>query len=294
MDNIQRDPEELLRTWIYFAVSSVVLLLSLIFVGNNILFIMLAMLSAITTAVSGIKLLFINNVSKFLLGPKYVSDISVAKKARNVNLEHFSGLFLRTGFVIAITTMILAFNWKASDKNRGKLGDATLPDDIEIEPPQTVQKPPPPPPPVVEIIEVEPDEVLEDPPDLPDSESDEDTKVDLPEPPPDEPSEPDFFIIVEDMPEFPGGEQKYLEFVQNNYRHPKIASENGIDGVIYFNFIVSPTGAITKVTILKGICEPCDKEALRVVRSMPKWKPGKQRGKPVKVQASGRIRVTLN
>ena len=104
----------------------------------------------------------------------------------------------------------------------------------------------------------------------------------------------DSYELIEINPVFPGGEMAYIRFIQENYHHPKIASQNGVDGTIYFSFIVDPMGNIMQVKILKGICKPCDEEAIRVVRSMPRWTPGTQGGKKVKVEASGRIRVTLN
>ncbi|MCH8902420.1 MAG: energy transducer TonB [Bacteroidetes bacterium] len=103
-----------------------------------------------------------------------------------------------------------------------------------------------------------------------------------------------YFIIVEKMPEFPGGEEAYLEYVQRNYNHPTIASLNSIEGVISFNFILDTLGNVGNVKILKGLCKPCDQEAKRVVRSMPRWKPGTQRDKPVRVQISGKIRIIIN
>ncbi|MCH8903202.1 MAG: energy transducer TonB [Bacteroidetes bacterium] len=96
------------------------------------------------------------------------------------------------------------------------------------------------------------------------------------------------FIVVEDMPEFPGGDEKYVEFIQSNYKH----TGECVEGSIYFNFIVLPDGGITNIKILKGVCKSCDEEAVRVIKSMPKWKPGYQRGRAVTVQVSGRIKVT--
>ena len=96
--------------------------------------------------------------------------------------------------------------------------------------------------------------------------------------------EQEIFKIVEEMPSFPGGEQKLMEFVGKNIKYPQIARETGIQGRVFVNFVVEPDGSVSNVSVLRGIGGGCDEEAMRVVKSMPKWKPGKQRGKAVRVQ----------
>ena len=96
--------------------------------------------------------------------------------------------------------------------------------------------------------------------------------------------EQEIFKIVEEMPSFPGGEQKLMEFVAKNVKYPQIARETGIQGRVFVNFVVEPDGSVSHVSVLRGIGGGCDEEAMRVVKSMPKWKPGKQRGKAVRVQ----------
>ena len=92
------------------------------------------------------------------------------------------------------------------------------------------------------------------------------------------------FIIVEDMPEFPGGENALRKFLAENYRYPEDAIENNIEGKIFVTFVVRSSGKINDIKVLKGLCTSCDEEAIRVINSMPKWKPGHQRGKAVSVQ----------
>lgn len=95
--------------------------------------------------------------------------------------------------------------------------------------------------------------------------------------------EQEIFKIVEEMPAFPGGEAKLMEYVAKNVKYPQIARETGVQGRVYVNFVVEPDGSVSNVSVLRGIGGGCDEEAIRVVKSMPKWKPGKQRGKAVRV-----------
>ena len=88
---------------------------------------------------------------------------------------------------------------------------------------------------------------------------------------------------AEIMPEFPGGEQAMMDFVAKNVTYPKEAMEKEISGRVLVGFIVEKDGSITETEVVKGIGGGCDEEALRVVKAMPKWKPGKQEGKPVRV-----------
>ena len=91
------------------------------------------------------------------------------------------------------------------------------------------------------------------------------------------------FTIVEDMPKFPGGEQEMMKFIGSNLKYPVVAQEAGIQGRVVIRFIVSTEGDIEDVEVVRGIDPSCDREAMRVVKSMPKWTPGKQNGKAVPV-----------
>jgi protein TonB len=93
--------------------------------------------------------------------------------------------------------------------------------------------------------------------------------------------EPLFF--VEQMPEFIGGDDALMAFLQKNIKYPAKALKNNIQGVVMINFVVHTDGSIRKVNVTKGIGGGCDEEALRVVKKMPKWKPGRQGGKNVPV-----------
>jgi len=90
---------------------------------------------------------------------------------------------------------------------------------------------------------------------------------------------------VEDMPQFQGGgKEKFREYIQQNLNYPPIAAENGISGRVFVQFAVNAKGEVVDVVVVRGRDPALDKEAKRVVQSSPKWSPGKQRGRPVKVQ----------
>lgn len=108
-----------------------------------------------------------------------------------------------------------------------------------------------------------------------------------------ETAETEVFVIVEQAPEFPGGEKKRLEFLKENLNYPEEAQKAGFQGTVYITFVVEKDGKISDVRVLRGIGAGCDEEALRVIRLMPKWKPGTQRGKPVRVQMNLPITFSL-
>ena len=94
----------------------------------------------------------------------------------------------------------------------------------------------------------------------------------------------ELFVLVEDEPVFPGGMDAMYKFLQDNVQYPQLALENGIEGRVYVTFVVEEDGSITTPRLLRDIGGGCGQEAIRVVKMMPKWKPGKLQGKPVRVQ----------
>ena len=92
------------------------------------------------------------------------------------------------------------------------------------------------------------------------------------------------FTVVETMPQFPGGDAALLQFLAKSIKYPVIAQENGIQGRVICAFVVNRDGSIVDAEVLRGVDPSLDKEALRVINTMPKWSPGKQRGKPVRVK----------
>jgi protein TonB len=110
--------------------------------------------------------------------------------------------------------------------------------------------------------------------------------------PPAAPPEP--FLLVEEMPQFPGGDEALLKFLSQNLHYPAEAKETNITGTVYIYFVVEPDGSISSLKVKRGIGAGCDEEALRVVRLMPVWSPGKQRGMPVRVQFTLPVKFTLH
>ena len=91
------------------------------------------------------------------------------------------------------------------------------------------------------------------------------------------------YQIVEEMPQFPGGDQAMMDFMAKNVVYPQEAKDKGIAGRVFVSFVVEKDGSIDEVKVMRGIGGGCDEEAVRVVKSMPKWKPGKMKGEPVRV-----------
>src|SRR5690606_1784840 len=106
----------------------------------------------------------------------------------------------------------------------------------------------------------------------------------------DAPPPPKIFTYVSQMPEFPGNVNEYF---YKNLRYPDFARENNIQGKVILRFVVSEDGSISDVQVQRGIGGGCDEEAIRVLKKMPKWKPGKQNGVPVKVYYSVPISFKL-
>src|SRR6218665_1543488 len=92
------------------------------------------------------------------------------------------------------------------------------------------------------------------------------------------------FFIVADHPEFPGGPAALTEYLKTNVQYPSSARQNRIEGKVMTQFVVSLTGEVTDVKISRGLSDDCDREAVRLIKAMPKWKPGRQDGHPVNVQ----------
>ena len=213
------------------------------------------------------------------------------KENSKVSLENKKSMFFQIGLAVTLLAILIAFEWKSYDKSNYNLGDLNL-DDMEEEIiPITRQevKPPPPPPPPPEIIEIVEDEVeIEKELEIEETETDEDEIIEIEE------DDEEFIMVVENMPEFPGGDLGLMKFIQKNVRYPAIAKEYNITGKVYVSFIVDKQGNVTNVKIVRGVDKNLDAEAKRVVSSLPKYKPGKQRGKPVRVMFTIPINFTLN
>ena len=215
------------------------------------------------------------------------------KKNPEISLEKKKGLFFQIGLVVTLVIVLGAFEWKSYEKVDYNLGQLNL-DDLEEEiipiTRQEITPPPPPPPPPEVIVIVEDIVEIVDEAKIETTESDEKVAVIEIE----EESDEEFFMVVENMPEFPGGDAGLMKYIQKNVKYPPIAKEYNITGKVYVSFIVDKSGSVTDVKIVRGVDKSLDAEAVRVVKSLPKYKPGKQRGKAVRVMFTIPINFTLN
>ena len=212
------------------------------------------------------------------------------KKSPKANLENKKLMFTQIGLIISLLIAWLAFEHKSYDKreidpsllNREVVVDEEM---VEITK-QEEQKPQP-----VEVPKQTTQlEIVQDDVETEDIEINADVEQNevieeyvAPEVVEEEVVEQEIFQIVEEMPSYPGGEKALLEYVAKNIKYPQIARETGIQGRVFVGFVVEPDGSVSNVKILRGIGGGCDEEAMRVIKSLPKWKPGKQRGKAVRV-----------
>lgn len=225
------------------------------------------------------------------------------KKSPKADLENKRSIFVQIGLVVSLA--ICLYGFEATDKvdqvdSLGSMTGQTVEEEIipitrqdEVKPP-----PPPPPPKVVDILEIVDDKTeIEDELEIEDTEATDQTAItavmqvasvkEVEE-------ENPVFFIVEEMPEFPGGDAALRAYIAQSVKYPQIAQENGIQGKVYVNFVVGKDGSISNVKIARGVDPSLDKEAIRVVTALPKWKPGKQGGKPVRVSYTVPINFVLN
>ena len=223
-----------------------------------------------------------------------------SKKTEKADLENKKAIFFQIGLVVVLGLTLLAFEWKTYDKKIVETGTRQAAEVMEEIVMQTQQNTPPPPPPppqqqttVLEIVEN--DKVIENEVNI-NAEADEKTVVEEYKAPvveEKEVEEAEIFTVVEESPGFPGGDEARIKFLQENIKYPTMARESGIQGTVYVTFVVEKGGNVTDVKILRGIGGGCDEEAIRVIKAMPKWNAGKQRGKPVRVQFNMPIKFTL-
>lgn len=218
-----------------------------------------------------------------------------AKKSPEADLEKRKGSFMLIGLLTALAVTLVAFEWTTFEKVVGELGkfqDEQL--EEEIIPASATPPPPPPPPPApAEMIEIVDDKIEVPETKAVDTESTAETTFEAPPQRQEEEEDDTIFTIVEDQPQFPGGDKALYAFLGKNMKYPAMAQDANIQGTVYVTFEVDKDGQIKDVKVLRGIGGGCDEEAIRVVKSMPKWTPGKQRGKPVRVQYNLPVKFTL-
>jgi protein TonB len=225
------------------------------------------------------------------------------KKSPKADLENKRNIFVQLGLVVALA--ICLYGFEATNKvsqvdSLGSMSDQTVEEEIiPITRQDQVPPPPPPPPPkVVDMLVIVDDNTdIQDELEIEDSEATDKTAItavmQVAAPKEEENEDTPVFFIVEEMPEFPGGQLALRNFIAQSVKYPVIAQENGIQGKVFVNFVVAKDGTITNAKIFRGVDPSLDKEALRVVNSLPKWKPGKQGGKAVRVSYTVPINFVL-
>lgn len=218
------------------------------------------------------------------------------KKYPQADVNNYTTVLFTLGLVLALGLVFSAFKYGIRDKVITMNLDTGIFEDEEPPPPPTFREPPPPPPPPPpEIVVVEDEEIIEDEPEFEVPEIEENDVVEIPEPEPEEDlNENEIFKIVEDQPEFPGGQNALMQYLAK-ITYPPIAKENDIEGTVYIQFVVEKDGSVSNVTVARSSKDQMlDNAAVSHVKKMPKWTPGKQRGKPVRVQFVVPIRFKLN
>lgn len=213
------------------------------------------------------------------------------KKAPKANLESKKPTWLLVGYVIVLAFMFVAFEWTRDVRidTRGAIIENVFEQDMEMPITNQPELAPPPPPPVTPINDIL--TIIDDESELEETilatteETGEDVEIKhIPVAIEEElPVEDEIFEVVEDKPEFSdGGAAGLMRYLSTNIKYPTIPQENGVQGKVTVQFVVNKDGSIVDVKVLRGVDPYLDKEAVRVISSMPRWKPGKQRGVPVR------------
>lgn len=215
------------------------------------------------------------------------------KKSPKADLEGKKTTWLLVGYVFILSIVFVAFEWSERDKvidTDTGIADVFVEEEM-VPITEQEQKPEPPPPDAPKVEEVL--EIVKNDTEIEEStiQTTEETgkAVEVKHVAPivvkeEEPEEQTIFQVVEKMPEFPGGIAECLKFLSKNIKYPIISQENGVQGRVIVQFVVNKDGSIVDPVVVRSVDPYLDKEALRVIKMMPKWKPGQQRGKPVRVK----------
>ena len=217
------------------------------------------------------------------------------KKSPKASLENKRLLFTEIGFVLALLGVLFAFNYSSKEKQVATLEEETAVVEVEDRIPSTQETPPPPEaapkiPVLSDQIDVVDDNIKVDDNMFQNLEDDSNSGVEIMDyiecAPAEETVEEEAipFQLVEEKPSFKGGDaNEFSKWVNSKLVYPEIDKENGVQGRVTLQFTVNPDGTVSNVKVLRGVDPSLDKEAVRVVASSPKWKPGKQRDRAVKV-----------
>ena len=216
------------------------------------------------------------------------------KKTPKADLENKKSTWLLVGYVIVLAFMFIAFEWTKRDikiDTSQAITDLVFEEEIipiTEQPEQAAPPPPPAAPPIAETLTIVEDDADVEETTIATSEET-NQAVEIKYVPvaveEEEPEEQTIFEVVEQMPEFPnGGMAGLMQYLSKNIKYPTIAQENGTQGRVTVQFVVNRDCSIVDAKVLRGVDPYLDKEAIRVISSMPKWKPGMQRGKAVRVK----------
>ena len=206
------------------------------------------------------------------------------KKNQALDLEKKRTLHFTIGLVLTVAMITVAFEWRSPVTPVVDLGKVDVEQTAPPIPPTAFKPPEPPKPKKIPVIIESVDDDVKVPdfkfelPKFEDPTSDyvpvepEDEVVDTP------------FLVVEERPSFPGGEQAFYTFISKNMEYPRSAVRRGAEGKVFLQFVVEKDGLLTDIQVIKGIDPACDAEAVRVLKESPHWNPGKQRGQAVRVQ----------
>ena len=214
------------------------------------------------------------------------------KKSPKADLEGKKSTWLLIGYVVVLAFMFVAFEWTQRDvkiDTSQAVADVVFEEEIIpiTETPEQATPPPPEAPKVAELLEI-----VDDQADIEESTTilneDNTPKVEVKYVPvqvvEEEPEEQTIFEVVENMPDFPGGQAALMQYLAKNIKYPTIAQENGTQGRVIVQFVVNKDGSIVDAKVVRSVDPYLDKEALRVINTMPKWKPGMQKGQAVAVK----------
>ena len=216
------------------------------------------------------------------------------KKSPKADLEGKKSTWTLVGLVLILAAMFVAFEWTKRDvvitADSGIVEVAFEEEMVPITEQEEPKQAPPPPeaPKVEEVLQIAENDADIEESTIQSSEASENQAVEIKYVPEvveeEEVEEQQIFQVVEEMPEFPGGMAECLKFLSQNIRYPTISQENGVQGRVIVQFVVNQDGSIVDPVVVRSVDPYLDKEALRVISMMPKWKPGKQRGKAVRVK----------
>ena len=213
------------------------------------------------------------------------------KKTPKANLESKRPTWLLVGYVTVLAFMFVAFEWTRDIRvdTSGRINENVFEQDMEIpltRQPELTPSPPPQVTPINDVLTIIDDDATAEETNFASlEETGEDVVIKHIPVTVDEEVvvEDDIFVVVEENPQFPnGGTAGLLQYLGKNIKYPTIPQENGTQGRVTVQFVVNKDGSIVDVKVIRGVDHYLDKEAVRVISTMPKWIPGKQRGVPVR------------